>query len=132
MPALGEPPSCKQRILVIDDEPDIRETLDMFLSSLGYEVSTAESGHTAVEQVQREAFDLVITDIRMPGMSGVDVMAALRRINPGLPVIVVSGYISEESGLRCSEAGAVGIIGKPFRLDDLLHVVQVALHEASE
>lgn len=119
----------KQRILVIDDEVDIREALDALLSSVGYVVSTAESGVAAVERAEREPFDLAITDLRMPGLSGVDTVVALRRIKPGLAVIVVSGYVSDESALRCCEEGATRIVSKPFDLDDLLHAVEVALRD---
>jgi two-component system response regulator PilR (NtrC family) len=117
----------KHRILVIDDEADIRECLDMLLSSVGYEVSTVESGGAAVERAERESFDLAITDLRMPGLSGEETVAALRRIMPGISVIVVSGYVSDESALRCREAGATRIMSKPFDVDDLLHVVEAAL-----
>jgi two-component system response regulator PilR (NtrC family) len=122
-------PSRKPRILVIDDETDIREALDAILSSTGYEVSTAESGAAAVERAEREPFDLAITDLRMPGLSGVDTVAALRRIRPGLAVIVLSGYVSDESALRCCEGGATQLMSKPFDIDDLLHVVEVALRD---
>jgi CheY-like chemotaxis protein len=115
------------RILVIDDEADIRETLAALLSSVGYEVSTAESGAAAVEQAERAPFDLVITDLRMPDMSGVDTIASLRRIDPTLPVIVISGYVSNESAQRCYEEGGVRIVCKPFDIDDVLDAVQAAL-----
>lgn len=119
----------KHRILVIDDEADIRESLDMLLSSVGYEVSTAESGGTAVERAERESFDLAITDLRMPGLSGEETVAALRRIVPGIPMIVVSGYVSDESALRCREEGATRIMCKPFDIDDMLRAVEAALRD---
>jgi CheY-like chemotaxis protein len=122
-------PPGKLRILVIDDEADIREALNDLLSSVGYEVSTAASGNVAVERAEREPFDLAITDLRMPGLSGVDTVAALRRIKPGLAVIVVSGYVSDESARRCREEGATRIMSKPFDIDDLLYVVEVALRD---
>jgi CheY-like chemotaxis protein len=122
-------PPGTPRILVIDDEADIREALDAILSSMGYEVSTAESGGAAVERAEREPFDLAITDLRMPGLSGVDTVAALRRIKPGLAVIVVSGYISDESAQRCCEGGATQLMSKPFDIDELQHAVEVALRD---
>lgn len=120
-------PSGKKRILVIDDEAAIREVLEEILTSVGYEVSTAESGAAAVSRAEREPFDLAITDLCMPGLSGVDTVAALRRIKPGLAVIVVSGHVSDESARRCREAGATRFMSKPVDIDDLLHVVDVAL-----
>jgi DNA-binding NtrC family response regulator len=116
---------------VIDDEPDMLEALDSILSSAGYEVSTAESGDAAVQQAKRSDFDLAITDMRMPGMSGVDTVAALRQIDPDLVMIVLSGYVSEESAVRCSEEGAIRIVSKPCNIDELLHVVEGALERAA-
>lgn len=126
------PPSSKKRILVIDDEPDIREVLDGLLTLEGYEVCTAESGTAAIALADRDGFDLAITDLLMPGLSGVDTIAALRGIYPGLPVIVVSGYISEESVRRCNAEGAVRIVAKPVHIDELLHFVDIALREATQ
>ncbi|XYI02248.1 response regulator [Sorangium sp. So ce1128] len=114
---------------MIDDEPDIRDLLDMILSSVGYEVSTAEDGAVAVERVKREAFDLAITDLRMPGMSGIDTMAALKRIDPNLPVIVVSGYVSDEAAQRACAEGAAHVVCKPIEVDALMHIVEVALRD---
>jgi CheY-like chemotaxis protein len=123
--------SSKKRILVIDDEPDILEIFDGLLTSAGYEVSTAESGTAAIERAKKDVFDLAITDLRMPGLSGVDTIAALKGINPRLPVIVISGYISDESARSCREKGAVRIIAKPVPIDELLHAVDSTLREAN-
>jgi two-component system response regulator PilR (NtrC family) len=117
------------RILVIDDEADIRDTLGALLSSIGYEVSAADSGAAAIERAERESFDLAITDLRMPDMSGEETIAALRRIDPDLPMIVVSGYVSDESAQRCYAQGGVRIVCKPFDIDDVLGVVAAALRD---
>ncbi|WP_437538566.1 response regulator [Sorangium sp. So ce726] len=124
---LSEPLGSKRRVLVIDDEPAIRETLDTFLSFEGYEVATAASGEAAVEQVKGEPFDLVITDLRMPGMGGDETLAALKRIHPNVPVIVVTAYASDEAATRCSKEGALWIVRKPVELDDLLRLVKAAV-----
>ncbi|WP_437935766.1 response regulator [Sorangium sp. So ce341] len=127
---LSELQGSGHRVLVIDDEEDIRDTLDVFLSLEGYEVATAESGEAAVQKAQREPFDLAITDLRMPGMGGDETVAALRRLNPSLPIIVVTGYASDESVVRCSKEGAFRIVSKPVQLDALLLLVQAALSGA--
>ncbi|APR84094.1 sigma-54 dependent DNA-binding response regulator [Minicystis rosea] len=127
MSAAAELPAERPRILVIDDEPDIRETLDMVLALAGYEVSTAASGISAIERMKTEHFDLVITDLRMPGLSGIDTVEALRKLDPGLAVIVVSGYASEDATARCLAQGALCVMNKPFQLDELLQVVKDAL-----
>ncbi|WP_437987234.1 response regulator [Sorangium sp. So ce117] len=124
---LSEPPGNRPRVLVIDDEPDIRETLDTFLSFEGYEVATAATGEAAVEQVQGEPFDLVITDLRMPGMGGDETLAALKRLHPNLPVIVVTAHASDTAAARCMKEGALWIVRKPVDLDDLLRLVRAAV-----
>ncbi|WP_437807987.1 response regulator [Sorangium sp. So ce1078] len=124
---LNERSTGRQRVLVIDDEPAIRETLDTFLSWEGYEVATAESGEAAVKQAEEEQFDLAITDLRMPGMAGDETVAALKRLHPSLPVIVVTGYASDEAARRCSKEGAIRIVRKPVQLEDLLSLVKAAL-----
>ncbi|WP_437300378.1 response regulator [Sorangium sp. So ce426] len=123
-------PVDRRRVLVIDDEPDIREALEMFLSGEGYDVATAESGESAVEQAQGRPFDLAITDLRMPGMGGYETLVALKRIHPNLPVIVVTGYASDEATMRCSKEGAFRIVHKPIHLEDLLQIIKAALNEA--
>lgn len=122
-------PPMRARILVIDDEPDICETLDVVLSLAGYEVVTAKSGDDGIARAEQQPFQLVITDLLMPGTSGVDTLAAMKRIDPRTAVIVVSGYASEEEALRCRTEGAARILDKPFQLDDLLQVVQAALRD---
>jgi DNA-binding response OmpR family regulator len=117
----------RPRILVIDDEPDLCETLEMVLSEAGYAVTTAASGDAAVELAKRESFDLVMTDLRMPGLGGVETVAALKRLHPAMAVLVVSGYASDEARRRCREEGVTWIIHKPFDLDELLDVVRAAL-----
>lgn len=129
MPASDTCPCRAPRVLVIDDEPDIRDLIAVILSSVGYEVSTAENGAVAVERAKREAFDLAITDLRMPGMSGIDTMAALKRIDPNLLVIVVSGYVSDEAAQRACAEGAAHVVCKPVEVHALMHIVEVALRD---
>lgn len=127
MSAARAPEPARPRILVIDDEPDLRETLDMALVLAGYDVSTAASGAMAIERVKNEHFDVAITDLRMPGLSGVDTVAAIKQIDPALAVIVVSGYASDEATQTLFERGALRVMSKPFQLDDLLQAVLEAL-----
>jgi CheY-like chemotaxis protein len=117
----------RRRILVVDDEPDIREVMDMLLAPLGYDVATAESGAAGLARAREVEFDLVITDLRMPGISGIEIVAALRGVRRALPIIVVSGYVSEEAAARCLEQGGVWIINKPVDVDELLHLVGLTL-----
>ena len=80
------------KILVVDDEQPIRETLEMFLREKGYEVVTSEEGGKALEIVQRERPDIVILDIRLPGMDGLEVLQRIREKTEGIPVIMITAY----------------------------------------
>lgn len=118
------------RILVVDDEDDMRDVLADVLRMHGYTVTTAADGHTALEQAQRRRFDLVITDLRMPGMDGVETMAALKSLYPTIRVIVATGLanVSVESLRR---QGACDVLHKPFGVDEFLHATAAALGDYS-
>ncbi|MBI3006890.1 MAG: sigma-54-dependent Fis family transcriptional regulator [candidate division NC10 bacterium] len=109
------------RILVVDDEAPQRELLAGFLAKQGYEVVPAVSGAEALERLQRETFDLILTDHRMPQMSGLDLLKAARETNPEVPVVVMTAYGSVEQAVAAMQAGAYDYLGKPIDLDDLLH-----------
>jgi two-component system NtrC family response regulator len=109
------------RILVVDDEAPQRELLAGFLVKQGYEVVPAVSGAEGLERLQRETFDLILTDHRMPQMSGLDLLKAAREINPEVPVVVMTAYGSVEQAVAAMKAGAYDYLGKPIDLDDLLH-----------
>jgi len=130
MTSSAELPASRARLLVIDDEPDFLEVMQLVLESEGYDVTVAESGRRAVEQARVEHFDLAITDMRMPGMSGLETLAALREIDPHVPVIVATGYASDETRRRFREAGACDYLPKPVDLGELLARVDAALGTA--
>jgi DNA-binding NtrC family response regulator len=118
---------CKGRILVVDDDEAILETLEDALSIGGFEVITADRGASAVEAARREDFSLAITDLKMPGMSGLETLAALRDVQPSLPVLVMTGFASGGTASECKKLGALGILRKPFKLEELFRVVRHAL-----
>jgi DNA-binding NtrC family response regulator len=111
--------STRASVLVIDDEPGIREMLAYELSQDGFDVEMAENGLAAVEAVKRRKFDLAITDLRMPGMDGVATVEALRLLDPKIEVIVATGYASVETAVACMKRGAYDYIQKPFDLPEL-------------
>ncbi|MEO7161891.1 MAG: response regulator [Bdellovibrionia bacterium] len=117
----------KRKVLVIDDDPAILETLELVLSQQDLEVTKADSGMAAVEAAKRGSFDIAITDFKMPGMNGLDTLAALKKIAPLLPVIVITGFATENTASEFKRLGAFGLIRKPFALDDLFAVVNKAL-----
>ena len=105
------------RILVVDDEEAMRLMLTQALSQDGYSVTAATDGQEAVEILQEEDFDLILTDIIMPRLDGVGVLRAAKRLDPRRPVIMITGYPSRESIKKMVRLGATDYIAKPFDLD---------------
>ena len=115
------------RILVVDDEKHIRKILSIMLSKKGYDVHTAESGDEALQITATTSFDAVITDIRMPGMDGLDLLARLKSQDPDAIVIVVTAFSSVETAITAMKNGAYDYISKPFKEDEIYLVLQKAL-----
>lgn len=114
-----------EHILVIEDETDVRELICTLLESCGYKTSSAECGKGALEFVAESAFDLVLTDLVMPGMEGVETMIALKRVAPDLRVIAMSGnggYLDLARRIGASE-----ILLKPFSREKLHETIQAVL-----
>jgi CheY-like chemotaxis protein len=125
------PPASEQdparRVLVVDDEHDMLEILRDLFESEQFAVEVADSGERAIELCRHGPFDVAITDLRMAGIDGLDTLRELRLLDPRLPVIVVTGYTSDDTERRCREAGAFDCLHKPVDLDDLLRVVGEAV-----
>src|SRR5512147_2196047 len=119
----------KARILVIDDEPAIRESLKMTLEYEGYEFVGAPTGQEGLAQVEREAPDLVLLDVKMPGMDGIEVLERLRSMNDSLPIIVVSGHGTISTAVEATKKGAFDFIEKPFASDRVLVSLRNALDQ---
>lgn len=113
-------------ILVADDEPDIADVLKMFLESFGNKVFTASNGVEALELCEKHAFDFVISDMRMPGGSGIEFLRKLNSVSDTIPpFIFMTGFSDFETPLLIKE-GAFGVLQKPFNLDDLLNMLKSA------
>src|SRR6476646_7695632 len=117
-----------RRILVVDDEENLRLVLRTLLKRAGYEVESASTGEEALEKVESFGPDVVITDVRMPKMSGLDLLAALRAKQSPATVIVMSAYGSVDLALEAMKAGAYDYIAKPFKPDEIV----LALRKAEE
>ena len=115
------------RLLVIDDEEDIREMLEFVLSSDGFTVVTADGGLAALEIAEERRFDVAITDMKMPDMDGLETLAALKKLDGSLEVIVVTGYASEQTAAECIKLGAYAYLRKPFEVADLLALIERAM-----
>ena len=119
------------RILVVDDEPNILATLAPLLRSRGYEVSTAMSGRTALESVERDDPDLIVLDLGLPDMDGVEV-TRLVRDGRSTPIVVLSARGAEGDKVRALDAGADDYVTKPFGAEELLARVRVALRRTDQ
>lgn len=113
------PVPATPRILVVDDEEAILYVFERYLSVAGYRVSVANNGFDAVSAAEADPFDLLITDFRMPGMNGVEVIHALRRLRPGLPALVISGNPIEAGAMP----DGVRFLSKPVSMADLLGII---------
>ena len=120
-------PRAVARILVADDEPSMRELLSIVLRREGYEVLLAASGAEAVRVLERRHVDLLISDLRMPDMSGVDVLRAGKQADPELSAIVVTAYASTETAVEAMRLGACDYLTKPFDVDELKILVRNTL-----
>ena len=106
--------TTQARVLVVDDDPVVAKSFDRVLSGKGYAVITASDGPEALEKLAREDYDAVFTDIRMPGMDGLEVAARIKATRPWLPVVIVTGYGSPASEARAKEIGVAGFLNKPL------------------
>ena len=111
------------RILAVDDDRMTLKLLDKTLSLAGYEVVKAESGEVALDHARQGLFDGAVVDIRMPGMTGLDVLRALKRLDPTIEVIVATAHPEFETAVEALREGAYDYIQKPFELDELRHRV---------
>ena len=120
--------SSRQRtILVVDDERSLRDMLAIVFQRDGYRVLLAEGGRSAVEQMKREPVDLLLSDIRMPDMSGVDLLREAKQIDPDVIGIMITAYTSTDSAVEALRLGAHDYVSKPFDVDELKVKVREAL-----
>jgi CheY-like chemotaxis protein len=106
--------TTQAKILVVDDDPVVAKSFDRVLSGKGYAVITARDGPEALEKLASEHYDAVFTDIRMPGMDGLEVAARIKATQPWLPVVIVTGYGSPGNEARAKEIGVAGFLNKPL------------------
>jgi excisionase family DNA binding protein len=119
----------RPRVLVVDDEASIRDLLAKTLALAEYDVDLAPDGRTALERLRITAYDLLITDLRMPGVDGLTVIREARRLRTDIPVIIVTGYSSEASAIEAVNLGVSGYLTKPFRVPRVLAAAAKALGE---
>jgi two-component system response regulator PilR (NtrC family) len=119
----------KGKILVVDDEESMREILQIFLKNEGYSVSVANNGESAIEAVKKDIFNLVITDMKMPKASGLDLLKRVKKISSDTVVVIITAFGTTESAVEAMKLGAYDYIQKPFQMDDIRLVVKNALEK---
>jgi len=119
--------STKTRILIVDDEPSMREFLEIMLEKEGYEVATAPNGTDALKQCRKTPFDLIITDIKMPRVDGMEVLQKIREINPSTKVILITAFANQEGSIESMREGAYDYIAKPFKIEAVKMAIESAL-----
>lgn len=119
----------RPRVLVVDDEQAVRDLLAKTLTMADYDVDTAPDGASAIDKLRAVEYDLLITDLKMPGMDGLSVIREARRLAPDLPVIIITGYSTEASAIEAINLGVAGYLTKPFRLPRILAATARALGE---
>ena len=117
------------RILIVDDEPDMLDNCARILTRLGYHCVNAQNGEAALGEFERQRPDLVLTDLKMPGMDGMALMARLHETDPDLPVVMITGFASIESAVAAVREGAFDYLPKSFSVDQLRVAVERALRQ---
>src|SRR5688572_5620660 len=128
-PAAGSPGvrHGRARVLVVDDEASIRDLLSKTLALAEYEVDTASDAGTALDRVRGVSYDLLIADLKMPGMDGLTLIRQVKRIRTDLPVIIITGFSTESSAIEAVNLGVAGYLTKPFRVPQVLAAAAKAL-----
>jgi excisionase family DNA binding protein len=121
--------NARPRILVVDDEASIRDLLQKTLALAEYDVEVAADGRSALDRMRLYPYDLLIADLKMPGMDGLTVIREARRYKADLPVIIITGFSTESSAIEAVNLGVSGYLTKPFRVPQVLAAAAKALGE---
>lgn len=118
-----------EKILVVDDEQSLREVLSIMLKRTGYAVTSVADGEEAIELLNKDIFDLVITDLRMPKIDGMEVLKAAKSASPETVVLIITGFASADSGVEAMKQGAYDYLTKPFQVDEVQMIIRNALEK---
>jgi excisionase family DNA binding protein len=120
----------RPRILVVDDESSVRDLLSKTLALAEYDVDTANDGRSALERLRSYPYDLLISDLKMPGIDGLSVIREARRLRTDLPVIIITGFSTETAAIEAVNLGVSGYLTKPFRVPQVLTAAAKAIGES--
>jgi two-component system, NtrC family, nitrogen regulation response regulator NtrX len=115
-------------ILIVDDEPSILQSLSGILSDEGFEAHTAANGYEALKQIEKESPDLVLLDIWMPGLDGIETLKEIKKINPHIQVVIITGHGTIETAVQATKMGAFDLIEKPLSIDKIIVAINNALN----
>jgi two-component system response regulator PilR (NtrC family) len=118
-----------EKILVVDDEQSLREVLSIMLKRAGYAVTSAMDGEEAIELLNKEIFDLVITDLRMPKIDGMEILKAVKSASPETVVLIITAFASADSAVEAMKLGAYDYLTKPFQVDEVQLIIRNALEK---
>jgi len=121
--------TMQERVLIVDDEEQMRDLLAKILEKNGFQVSMAGDGNQALALLEKEPVDLVVTDVRMPGMDGMEALKAIKELSPEVVVIIMTAFGSIDQAVQAVKEGAYDYISKPFKIDEMLLTIKKALEE---
>lgn len=122
----------KKKILVIDDEPIVRISCERTLKPEGYDVSLASSGQEGIDMLEKDAFSLVLLDLKMPDIDGIEVLNRIKNSWPDTKVVMVTGYSTVETAVQALRLGAYNFVEKPFTPDILLKAVKEVFEKSAQ
>jgi len=120
-------PGPIRRLLVVDDEPIVGKRLHQVFTKIGFEIETYTDSASALAAIAERTFDVVVTDLKMEGIDGIEVLKRVRRQNPATQVIIITGYASPDTAELAQQEGVFAFLAKPFRLDELKQMIFSAI-----
>lgn len=118
--------SAKPRVLIVDDEERFRTTMAKLLSVNGLEVTAVGSGKEALEELKSNPYDVITLDIRMPGMNGLEALAEIKKVNPGIEVIILTGHASVDTAVEIMKLGGYEYLLKPTSTEEIMNKIDAA------
>jgi len=116
-----------EKLLIVDDEKRVRESMVRLLRRKGYNAEVAESGTEALEKIRSESFDLLVVDIKMPGMDGLEMLRRAKKINPEIMAIILTAYGTPDREIEARRLGVLEFVRKPMTIDNLAKVIDDTL-----
>ena len=127
---IGKTEMGHPRVLIVDDEEGVRTSLGLILEDEGYRVQSVRDAHAALEAVEKDTFDVILCDVRMPGRSGLELLPDLVREQPDATVLMMSAFGEVDDALEAVRKGAYDFLSKPFQAEELLLVIRKAEERA--